>query len=113
MGLITDILVNNALRFMAVKKGENDGWMLFAKKSYLSFLLNITYGFVITFLVYTIYNAVNLAAMQLTGDRDHLFVSVEPILFGLFCLGVDLMFIGMKKLFFRILEDAKKTAQGK
>ena len=113
MGLVTDILVNNALRFMAVTKGENDKWMLFAKKSYLSFLLNILYGFVITFLVYTIYNAVNLAAMQLTGDRDHLFVSVEPILFGLFCLGVDLMFIGMKKLFFRILEDAKKTAQGK
>lgn len=110
MGLVTDILVNNVIRFMAATEGGNDGWMLFAKKSYLSFLLNLLYGFVITFFVYTIYNVVNLAAMQVTGNRETLFLPVEPIMFGLFCLGVDAMFLGMKKLFFRILEDARKTA---
>ena len=112
LGLVNDLLVNNALRFMAVTAGENDKWMLFPKKSYGSFLLNVLYGFVITFFVYTLYNAVNLAAMRLTGDREHLFLSVEPIAFGLFCMGVDLMFLGMKRLFFSILKDAKKAAKG-
>ena len=109
IGLVTDLLINNVLRFMAVTEGANDGWMLFPKKKYLSFLLNVLYGFVIMFFVYTLYNAVNLAAMAITGKQDVLFLTVEPIVFGLFCLGIDLMFLGMKKLFFRILEDAKQT----
>ena len=109
IGLVTDLLVNNMLRFLAVTEGANDGWMLFPKKKYLSFLLNVLYGFVITFFVYTLYNAANLAAMAITGNQDSLFLTVEPIIFGLFCLGIDLMFLGMKKLFFRILEDAKQT----
>jgi len=109
IGLVTDLLVNNVIRFMAVTEKANDGWMLFPKKKYLSFLLNVLYGFVITFFVYTLYNAVNLAAMAITGNKDSLFLTVEPIVFGLFCLGIDFMFLGMKKLFFRILEDAKQT----
>ena len=113
LGLVTDLLVNNVIRFMAVTKEANDVWMLFAKKSYLSFLLNVLYGFVMIFFVYTIYNAVNLAAMRVTGNEDSLFLSVEPICFGLFCLGIDLMFLGMKKTFRRILEDAKKAAGGR
>jgi len=113
LGLVTDLLVNNVIRFMEQTKGEYNGWMLFAKKSYLSFLLNVLYGFVIIFFTYTLYNAVNLAAMQLSGNRDTLFLTVEPIVFGLFCLGIDLMFLGMKKLFLRVLEDAKKSAQGR
>ena len=110
IGLVTDLLVNHSLRFMAVTEGSNDKWMLFPKKSYASFLFNILYGFVITFFVYTLYNMVNYACMQLTGNKDTLFLTVEPIIFGLFCLGVDMMFLGMKKLFLRILDDAKKTA---
>jgi hypothetical protein len=113
LGLSTDLLVNNVLRFMEVTKGENDAWMLFHKKNYVSFLLNVFYGFVIIFFVYTIYNAVNLAAMQVTGNEDTLFLSVEPIMFGLFCLAVDLMFLGMKRMFQKILEDAKKAAGGR
>jgi hypothetical protein len=109
IGLVTDLFVNNVIRFMAVTENANDGWMLFPKKKYLSFLLNVLYGFVITFFVYTLYNAVNLAAMTMTGNQDTLFLRVEPIVFGLFCMGIDLMFLGMKKLFFRILEDAKQT----
>lgn len=109
IGLITDILTNNALRFVETTEGENNRWMLFPKKSYLSFLLNIIYGFVITFFVYTLYNMVNLAAMRLTGNEDRLFLTVEPIVFGIFCVLVDLMFIGMKHLLFRIIEDAKKS----
>ena len=110
LGLVTDLLVNNALRFLAASKGENDAWMLFPKKNYVSFLCNVIYGFVITFFVYTIYNAVNFAAMRMTGNEESLFLTVEPILFGIFCLAVDLMFLGMKKGFRKILEDAKKAA---
>ena len=110
IALVTDILVNNILRFMEATDGENNAWMLFAKKNYLSFLMNVLYGFVLIFLIYTAYNAINLAAMRLTGKEDALFLSVEPILFGLFYMLIDLMFLGMKKTFHSILEDAKKAA---
>ena len=113
MGLVTDLLVNNALRFMAVQAGDNDRWMLFPKKGYMSFLLNILYGFVMIFFVYTIYNMVNLAWMYLSGEQNTLLLSVEPILFGLFGMGVDMMFVSMKNIFLRILADAKHSAGSK
>ncbi|MCR4597661.1 MAG: hypothetical protein K5678_01355 [Acetatifactor sp.] len=111
LGLVTDILVNNAIRFLTATDKEAKKWMVFSKKSYVSFLCNVVYGFVQIFLIYTLYNMVNVIAMQITGNQDQVFLSVEPIVFGLFALGIDLMFLGMKKLFGRILEDAKAAAR--
>ena len=32
LGLVTDLLVNNVLRFLSTVPGENDSWMMFPKK---------------------------------------------------------------------------------
>ena len=64
----------------------------------------------VIFLVYTIYNVINVAAISFTGEPDKIFLGVEPILFGVFVTCVDLVLISIKKLFFRIIADAKKKA---
>ena len=64
------------------------------------------------FLVYTLYSAVNLAAAALTGAADQIFLGVEPVLFGVFYLGFDLLLIQAKHMIARIVRDAaKKPAQ--
>lgn len=107
LGLVTDLLVNNILRFAAATPGENDGWMMFPKKGMGSFFLNILYGFFLLFCVYTLYQLINSALVSLTGRSDTVPLGVEPILFGLFYTGFDLVFIGLKHLAGRILSDAK------
>ena len=39
-------------------------------------------------------------------------LGVEPILYGLFCMGFDMLLIGIKRLCAAILRDAKAAARG-
>lgn len=106
LGMVTDILTNNAIRYFETYEGEYSRWMMFPKKRYVSFVFNILYGFVIMFLVVTIYNGINYAYIALSGNADRLILGVEPIMFGVFCVLTDLLLIGMKDLFRRIISDA-------
>ena len=108
MGVITDLLVNNILRFYAKTPGENDRWMMFPKKGYASFPLNILYSFVVLLFVFMLYNVLNAALIRLTGAAANAVpLGVEPVLFGLFYLGVDLLFLALKHLLQRVIADAK------
>ena len=95
LGFVTDLMVNPVLRFFEKTKGENARWMMVTRKTYSGLILNVLYAFVVLFLVYTLYNAINIAAMQITGG-DQLVLGVEPVLFGLFYLGFDLLLIKAK-----------------
>ena len=108
LGIVTDLLTNNVLRFFEKTPGENDRFMMFPKNGYGSFLLNILYAYVVLFFVYNIYNLINLAAITVTGAKDVVYLGVEPVLFGVFCLGVDMFFIKIKHLFFEMIRDVKK-----
>lgn len=111
MGIVTDLLTNNAIRFFEKTPGENNKWLMFPKKGTVSFFLNLVYAFVIVLCVYMLYNLINLALVSLTGSADTVPLGVEPVLFGLFCMGVDMLFVGMKQMFKRIIEDAKESAR--
>lgn len=104
MGVLTDILVNNVLRFIAKTKGANDRWMMFPQKKLSSLFLNILYAYVVLLFVYMLYNLIN----TILTNSGKTVLSVEPLLFGLFYLGFDLLFISLKQLFVKILNDAKK-----
>ena len=112
LGVVTDLLTNNVLRFFAKVPGENDSWMMCPKRRYLSLPLNILYGMLILFCVVTTYNAINAAAIALRGNPDKLALGVGPILFGTFATGWDLVFLAMKRTLRRIVADAKKSADG-
>ncbi|MBQ4186617.1 MAG: hypothetical protein II642_01910 [Firmicutes bacterium] len=107
LGVVTDLLTNNVLRFIEETPGANSPWMMFPKKRFISFFLNILYAFVILFCEFLLYNEINLAIVTATGATDTVPLGVEPILFGIFYLVIDLIFLGVKQVFVRIIEDAK------
>ena len=106
MGMVTDLLVNNALHFFAVTPGNNNKWMMFPKRKYWTFFANIIYAFVIYNCVGWFYHVLNVLAISITGKEQIVF-SVEPILFGVFYVLFDLLLICMKNLMKMIISDAK------
>ena len=110
IGMITDILVNNILRFLEIVPGENNKWMMFTKKKYWTFIANILYSFVIIYCVMWFYNGVNVLINSITGNIESVPFGVEPILFGAIYLAFDLLFIGIKRLIKSIINDAINKA---
>lgn len=99
LGMVTDILTNNALHFVETLPGENNKWIMFPQKKYWTFIANILYAFAVLFCVIQIYEGLR--------------INVEPVLFGIFYLLIDLWFIGMKNLMKIIINDAKNKVNKK
>lgn len=97
LGMVTDLLTNNVLRFIAKTPEANDRWMMFPKKGFITFPLNILYAFVILFMVVMIYNIINVVIIRITGAVNTVPLGVEPILFGVFCMGSDVLLIQIKR----------------
>lgn len=112
LGIVTDLLTNNVIRFFEKSAGDHSKWILFPKKGYMSFIWNLLYGFAVLLGVYSLYNVINLVLVGITGSPDAAFLGVEPVLFGIFCMGIDMLFVGMKRLFITILTDARRSAGG-
>ena len=110
LGVVTDVLTNNLLRYFAKKRGGNDRWMMFPQKRYITFFLNILYAGLLLLCVDFLYTLLNLALLAAGGKTT---LGVGPILFGVFYTGFDLLFIQMKRLFLQILRDAKRSAEKK
>ena len=108
LGTVTDLLTNPVLRFFEKTPGDHSRWMMFPKKGFVTLPLNIIYGYVILFLVSTLYSVINTAAAQITGNTETVALGVEPVLFGVFCLAVDLLLLQGKRLVLRIVGDAAK-----
>lgn len=110
LGMVMDLLENSIFRFIAVQDGDNDAWMMFPKRGVLSFLLNILYGLFLLLCVDGLYQGINTVLVSLTGNTDTIPLGVEPICFGLFYMGIDLLLLGIKALCRRIFFDARRTA---
>lgn len=107
-GMVTDLLVNNVFRFFETYKGQNSRWMMFPKKAYWTFLANIPYAGLVLWCVIWTYNLINVVANSISGTEGIIHLGVEPILYGLFYLLFDTIFIGIKHLFVKIINDAKQ-----
>ena len=112
LGAVTDLLTNPVLRFFEKTPGDHSHWMMFPKKGFITLPLNVIYGYVIVILVFLIYSAINTIASNVTGNWDVVTLGVEPVLFGVFCLGVDLLLLQVKHLLLRLFRGtAKKPAK--
>lgn len=109
LGMVTDLLTNNVIRFIESTPGENDKWLLFPKKGMASFFLNMVYAIVLIICVYLLYGVINQTINAITGNADAVPLGVEPVLFGVFCMGFDILFVQCKNLMKRIIADAKKS----
>ena len=109
LGIVTDLLTNNVLRFIEPSEGAYGKWMMFPKKKKLwTLFANIPYAGVLLFAVVTVYQMVNVSLNQVNGTTDQVYLGVEPIFFGFCYLAFDLLLIGAKNLFLRIIRDAEK-----
>ena len=110
LGLATNLLTNNIYRFIAKTEGAYDRWMMFPKKGYIYYLLDILYGTLLVLCTMMSYNTINLVISGGAKDAPAA-VGVEPILFGLLVTAWDLLFLGFKRVGQRILRDAQRTNQ--
>lgn len=109
MGMVTDLLINHFLRFTEKLPGGSARWMLITRRGAMGFGLNLMYGFLLMFLVVTVYNAINSGIFAITGgDPNTRLLSVEPIGFGLIATGADMLCVALKRTFMKIVADAKK-----
>ena len=111
LGMATDLLTNNVIRFIEKTPGANDKWLLLPKKGMASFFGNIVYSLVLLICVYSLYTGINGAYAAVSGNADVVLLGVEPVLFGLFCMGFDMLFILIKRTAGSILADAKSKAR--
>ena len=107
LGVVTDLITNNVLRFIAKPAGANDRYMMFPKKSFWTLPLNLIYALVLLLLVVMTYNGINTL---FSGPEGETALGVEPILFGVFTMGWDMLFIGCKHMAKNMISDAKKSA---
>ena len=78
-----------------------------SKRGTMGFVMNLFYGFVLLFLIITIYYALNTLLQLLFGPSATV-LNVEPILFGIFTTGVDTLCILIRQTFASILTDAER-----
>ncbi len=102
MGMVTDLLTNNVVRFIESYEGANSKFLMVTHRGMVGFGLNLLLGFVIIGGVMGSYFLLNMFAS----------IRVEPLLFGLLCMGVEMLLIGIKRLCSSILNDAKAAALG-
>ncbi len=110
MGMVTDVLVNNTFHFFAITPESNNKWMMFPKRKFWTFFTNIIYGILLVVMVAWIYNVANILLNMLNGTEGKIFIGVEPVLFGILYVAIDMLFIGMKNLAIKIINDAKEKA---
>jgi len=110
LGFVTDLITNNVFRFIAKGTGENDRWMMFPKKNYVFLPLNVVYALLLTFCVVETYNGINTLLAALNPAAPETPLGVEPILFGVFTMGWDMLFLGFKRLGKKMLAEAKASA---
>lgn len=112
LGMVTNLLTNNVLRFRAKVPGGSDRWMMVTRRGVPGLLLDVLYGFVILACTVASYQVLNRLLIALTGAaEDSVPLGVEPILFGLLAMGWDLLWIGIRRTAVKILEDAKKAGR--
>ena len=68
------------------------------------------YAFLVIFCVYTLYNMINVVLSAVFGTTDVVYLGVEPFLFGIFCMGFDMLFIWMRRLFGELVRNAKAAS---
>lgn len=109
LGMVTDLLINHFLRFTERMPGGSKRWMMVTRKGAAGFFMNLLYGFVLLFLVITVYQVINTAIVTLYGGSENApLLGVEPLLFGLFTMGADTLCVSGRNLLRSIVEDAKK-----
>lgn len=107
LGIVVDLLVNPVLHYMQTDKKEYDNYMMFPFpfKAFWTFFANVSYYILIMIGVFYIYQGLG---MLVSADATSAF-PIEPLLFGTFCVIVDMIFIGIKDGVVALVRHLKKS----
>ena len=83
---------------------------MFPKKKLWTLFANIVYGIIVSVIVAYIYSITNVILNTVNGTETRIYLGVEPILYGIICVVVDMVFVGMKNLAISIFQDAINKA---
>jgi len=113
---INDLFVNSAFLYFESDKKEYHKWLLVpvpAKKIWTIFV-NIPIGFLEAFLINQLYALTNKIVVTVGNlDPNTIPVTMEPLLFGLFYVIVNLFLLLIKNTIVNIVNDALKKANTK
>lgn len=112
LGLVVEMLVNPLLRFMERGNKEYNPYMMFPFpfKAYWTFFTNILYYVLVIACVNGIYFGLNELINTINNTENAIPLGVEPLVFGTFCVIVDMIFIGIKDLVVFLIK--KRTVKG-
>ena len=98
LGLVVDVLVNPLFRYMESDKKEYNAYMMFPFpfKAFWTFFTNVIYYIIIIICVNYCYFGLNELINLISGTQNELKLGVEPLLFGVFAVIIDMIFIGIK-----------------
>lgn len=108
LGMATDLLTNNVIRFLATSEGSNDRWLMFAKERYATFFWNILYAMALCAIVFLgVYPGLDLIVNLIRGTRGVEYLIMEPLGFGLSYMLADLLLVWLKNRIARAARNSK------
>lgn len=112
LGLVVEILVNPLFRYLERSENEYAPYTMFPFpfKAYWTFFTNIIYYVLVAACVNGLYFAMNLIINAANGTEA--VAGVEPLLFGVFFVIADMVFIGIKDLAVFLVGRASKEKTG-
>lgn len=115
LGVATDLMVNHLLHSFEPEPGEYDKWMMVTVRKFWSIFINVIYSGVVLYCVFQTYYVLNTlfgVDPNVSGEEAEAMLGVEPILFGLFYMGWDMLLITVKNTFIKIFRDAGAKVSG-
>ena len=111
LGIFTDMFVNPIFRYMESSEKEYNKYMMFPFpfKQFWTFFTNIIYYLVVGLLVMLMYGGINQLFNLINNNYDgYVTIAVGPLIYGTFCVMVDMAFIGIKDLIVFLVKRAKR-----
>ena len=110
LGVLVDCIVNPIFRMMESDAKEYNNYMMFPFpfKKYWTFITNIVYYVIVFIGVSYAYYGINLLVQLI---KPNWFVAIEPLLFGLIVVIVDMAFIGIKDLIVHLVKRKKRNKE--
>ena len=104
LGIITDLMTNNVLRFIQ-QESEYEPFIMLPAKKYYTFFLNIVYAAPLLLGTIGIYELVNgLFINILSLPADSIVLGVEPVFFGMFYTSLDYIVLTIKNFIVKMIK---------
>lgn len=97
-GLLTDIVLYNLFRHFQSDSLEYEPFMITPKRRWWTIFINVLYAAIVCYAIELIYHGINLFAVFVGWNEDpaKAWLGAEPLLYGIFFVLVDAVFLAIK-----------------